>query len=107
VDETDGQNEEEDEAGHGNGQQVSISPTFYAQLLRSEIPKSPKNTDKLFKYVHIKAARKMYVKLTTGVNFTNILFEPFLYKGALCSFSLLTIWLSNFLAKEYWPKSFS
>jgi len=37
----------------------------------------------------------------TGVNFINILLSPFSYVNALCSFSLITVWLSNFLTNEY------
>jgi len=54
-----------------------------------------------------KAAYKMLVKLTTGVNFINILLVNFLYKSVLPSFSLITIWLVNYLAKECWQKSCS
>ncbi len=38
-------------------------------------------------------------------NFINILGIPFLYKSALHSFSLITVWLRNCVAKEYWDKS--
>jgi len=31
-------------------------------------------------------------------------YEPFLHESALRSFSLIIVWLSNFLAKEYWHK---
>jgi len=40
-----------------------------------------------------------------GVNFINILHAPFSYKSALHSFSIITVWLCNFLAQEYWRKS--
>jgi len=40
-----------------------------------------------------------------GVNFTNILCAPFYYKSALRCFSLVTVCLLIFLAKEYWRKS--
>jgi len=42
-----------------------------------------------------------------GVNFINILLKPFLYKSALRSFFLITVWLCNFLAQEYQLKSCS
>ncbi len=48
----------------------SISPTFYERLLRSQIPKAEKMTDYLTLFfarlgsVHVKASRKMLVKLT-------------------------------------------
>jgi len=38
-----------------------------------------------------KAASKMLVKLTPGVNIIIILLAPFLYKSALCSFFLITV----------------
>jgi hypothetical protein len=38
-----------------------------------------------------------------GVNFINI----FLNESALHSFSPITVWLRNFLAKEYWRISYS
>jgi hypothetical protein len=47
----------------------------------------------------------MLMKLTPGVNFINILQEPFSNKSALHSFSLITIWLWNFLSKEYLQKA--
>ncbi len=47
----------------------------------------------------------MLVKLTSGVNFINILHEKFSYESALCSFSLVKFWLCNFLAQKYWLKS--
>ncbi len=37
-----------------------------------------------------------------GVNLINNLCKPFLYKSALHSFSLITVWPCNFLVKEYW-----
>ncbi len=54
-----------------------------------------------------KAESKMLVKLTKGVNFSNILHKPFLYESALKDFSLITVWLCNFLPKEYGRKSCS
>jgi hypothetical protein len=40
-------------------------------------------------------------------NFTDVLRATFLYESALRSFSLVTVWLCNILAKEYWQKSCS
>jgi len=40
-----------------------------------------------------------------GVNFINILCANFLNESALRRFSLVTVRLSNFLAKGYWQKS--
>jgi hypothetical protein len=42
-----------------------------------------------------------------GVNFTNILHIPFFYESASRRFSLITVWLCNFWAKEYRCKSCS
>jgi len=42
--------------------------------------------------------------LEPGVSFTNILLEPFSYKSDLHSFSLVTVWLCNFLAKNIGAK---
>jgi len=44
---------------------------------------------------------------TAGVNFIHILLVPFSYESVLSSFSLITVWLFDFLAKEYWVKSCS
>jgi len=41
---------------------------------------------------------------SAGINFTNILRAAFLYESALHSFSLITVWLCNFLRKEYCHK---
>jgi len=40
-----------------------------------------------------------------GDNFTNILRSDLVVNNFLRSFSLLTVWLCNFLAEEYWHKS--
>jgi len=42
-----------------------------------------------------------------GVNLPNILRAAFSCKRVLRSFSLITVWLCNFLEKEYWRKSYS
>jgi len=44
---------------------------------------------------------------SAGVNFINIIQVHFLYKSILHSFSLVTVWLCNFLATEYRCKSSS
>jgi len=36
-----------------------------------------------------------------SINFINILSAPFLYESVLPSFSIITVWLCDFLAKEY------
>ncbi len=57
----------------------SISSTFYGQLLRSQIPNEQKKTSSwlyclaLKGPTSVKAARKMLMKLTPGVNFINVL----------------------------------
>jgi len=61
----------------------SISPTFYTQLLPTqilEVQKSLSSHQWLFELlgsVHVKAARKMLVKSTPAVNFINILKAAF------------------------------
>jgi hypothetical protein len=55
--------------------QVSISPTFYEQLLHAQIPKAQK---RLSGSALLKAARGMLMKLTPGLNFTNIFGTYFL-----------------------------
>ncbi len=47
----------------------------------------------------------MLVKLTIGVNFINSLCVPFLYESVLLSFSLVTVWLCNFLRKNISAKA--
>jgi len=44
---------------------------------------------------------KMLMKLTPDVDYHQHFCAPFLYKGAFCSFSLITVWLCNFSVKEY------
>ncbi len=44
---------------------------------------------------------------SAGVYFINMLRSPFSYKSALGRFSLVTVWLCNFLGQEYWRKSCS
>ncbi len=39
------------------------------------------------------------------VNFTNILLARFLYESKICSFSQITDWFCDFLAKGYWQKN--
>jgi len=56
----------------------TISSTFYTQLLPVQIPKAQKDTDDMPVFFVLlgsareKAARKMLMKSTPGVNFTNI-----------------------------------
>jgi len=52
----------------------------------------------------LKAARKMLLKSSLGVNFINILLTNFLDESALRSFSLLAIWLCNFWHKNIGAK---
>ena len=74
--------------------QVSISPTFYEQLFRT------KDFRAAFLYLHCrfklfrrkefgaKAARKMLVKLTQGVNLQAVFFEKKCFAQLLCAYSL-------------------
>jgi len=52
-----------------------------------------------------KSAYKMLVKLTTGVNFTNILWGAFLYLSIFQSFSVLTVLVCIFSQKLIGAKS--
>jgi hypothetical protein len=52
----------------------------------------------------LKNHRKQFLP---SVNFISILLWPFLYKTVLSSFSLVTIWLCNFLAKNISSKAAS
>ncbi len=93
--------------------QVSISPAFYKQIFCTKVFAAA------FLYLQFgfvifwqknigtKDASKMLVKLTTDVNFTNILQAYFLYKAVYWSFYLLIVCTVNFLAKINWCKSCS
>ncbi len=41
------------------------------------------------------------------MSISSTFFLPFLYESVFCSFSLVTVWLCNFLAKDYQRKSCS
>jgi len=80
---------------------TNIAPTGvdFTKILRAAFPlvdpKSAKNTVKpsvffmLLGFVHVKAARKMLVKLTPAVNFINIKRVHFLYEHYFGSFFLV------------------
>ncbi len=81
---------------------VSISSTFYGQLLRVQIPKAQKiqSSCQFFCAFGIsnlgsgcaKAAHRMLMKLTQGDNFISSLHKQlFLYKSVLQNFSALTV----------------
>ena len=84
----------------------SISPSFYVQLFHTKVFWAA------FMYLHFrfvlfwhkengpKAACKMLVKLTTGLNFNNIFWATFLYKSVMRSFSVVAVYVSIFLRKE-------
>jgi len=78
--------------------QVSISSTFYTHILRQYFRK---------KILYKKRVRKMLMKLAPGVNFIIILRSAFSYASVLFTFSLMTVWVSNFLLIEYRQKSCS
>ena len=90
--------------------QVSTSLTFYSCLFRTKVLCTISLVTVLLcnllakEYIDAKAAHKMMVKLTTSFNFIKILLKTFSYKSALRSFSLISVWLCNFLAKEYCAK---
>jgi len=46
-----------------------------------------------------KKVKKKIIGSALGVNFIKILFQSFSYKSALCRFSLIKVWLCDFLAK--------
>jgi len=62
---------------------VSISSTFYEQLLHAWSPKVPKDTDEVTDFfaisgsASVKAARIMLMKLTPGVDFVNMFMKSF------------------------------
>ena len=81
----------------------------YSLVLRVQIPKSQKDsqvisrkklTDLLYCCTSpdfgLYAVCSSLVKLTPGVNFTNILWAAFLYKSVLHSFYVLTVWVCIF-----------
>jgi hypothetical protein len=83
-----------------SGHLVSISPTFYEQLLHQN-PFAKKLQTKF-------CAHKSCAKsIGMTVNFTNILRAAFSYQSSLRCLYVLTIWVSNFLAKGFWRKSCS
>jgi len=47
-----------------------------------------------------KGTRKLLVKLTKAANFTNISLAAFFYESILRCFSVVTVWVCNFLLKE-------
>jgi hypothetical protein len=73
---------------------------FALQKSNSFFPESKKEKDVILEVVKERCRKE---KLP-GVNFINILRSIFLYKSTLRSFSLITIWLCNFLAKGYVQK---
>ncbi len=48
----------------------------------------------------VKAVRGMLMKLSPGLNFTNILGGTFLYASALCCIFLVTVWRCNFFGER-------
>jgi len=49
----------------------------------------------------VKAVRRMLIKLSFRFQFQQHFTQAFLLKSALCSFSLITVWLHNFFVKGY------
>ena len=94
---------------------VLISPTFqirkqilhwfpFAKKLQTQIVSTEMLQKKFFMK---KLPCKMLMKLDPDVNFTNILRAAFSYKSVLRSFSVLTVWVFNFLAEGNQCKSWS
>ena len=100
---TDGQ-KESNRAKKKSDKFKSISPTFYNQLFCIKVFCAPflcLQFGFVFfwqKEISAKATDRLLVKLTKEVNFTNILQPAFLYKIVLCIFSVLTVWVYDFLA---------
>jgi len=90
---------------------VLLSPSFYAWLFRMKVLCANFLWLQigfvifLQKNIDAKVACKMLMKITTGVNFTNILQIAFSYKSVLCSFSVHTVWVCNFLRKKMVEKT--
>jgi len=57
--------------------------------------------------VDLPVGKSLQSHVGTGFNFTNILRAAFLYKCIFWGFFQITVWLCNFLAKEYQHKSCS
>ncbi len=70
---------------------------FHTKFWRQKVSK-PKQSFVIFgaKISYEKRVRKMMMKLTLGVNFTNILQIAFLVKTVLFSFYVRTVWVCNF-----------
>ncbi len=79
--------------------QVSISPTIYEQTFCMKVL-----TVRLWNFLQTnigtKAAPKILVKLTIGVNFTKILKTAILCKSILHSYSPIAVWLLNFFVNR-------
>ena len=90
----------------GSVQQVLISPTFYEQLLHQYsfakiIQRQTLCREKLLKtLLNKKSVRKILMKLTPGVNFTNISRAAFLYKSVTRKFSVLTQFVLEFFCRK-------
>jgi len=83
--------------------------TFSINILKISRPKVTKNlTNLLKKFCEFppRSPPTLEKKSTHPVvNFINILRTCFLYKSKLSSFSLVAVWLCNFLAPKYQQKS--
>ncbi len=81
---------------------VAIGESFFRNvtLTKEKLRKITDQKSSEFKH-------SLFQQQSQGVNFINILLSTFLYKSVLRSFSLITVWLCNFLAQEYQEKSCS
>jgi hypothetical protein len=72
----------------------SISPTFYALIFHTKVHSKPNSKQR--KNFCTKCAHKMLMKLTQGVNFTNILCAAFIHADPKCAKKSndLTVFLS-------------
>ncbi len=72
----------------------SISPTIYARIFRMKVHSKPNSKQR--RNFHTKCARKVLMKWTPGVNFTNILSAAFIRADPKCAENSndLTVFLS-------------
>jgi len=91
--------------------QESISPTYLRTAFTPVAPKSVRiqsSCQYLFTLLGstgVKAARRMLMKLTPGVDFYNILCATFSCENVIYSYSLLTLWVCIFGHKEIGEKA--
>jgi len=94
-----------------NCPQVSISTTFYKQLLHNQIPKAQKDINDLtvfftlLGYECVKAAHKHVNEINPRHQFHQHFTLAFFVQKCSSGISIIKFWLCNFLSKEYQRKS--